>query len=324
MPAPDDLARRKSDDREGDPHQVRILAVDDDPAYLRYLSFVLGKAGFTVEVAEDGSRAIERIRATPPVGLLLIDLAMPGIDGIETVRRIHTEIPTAGLYAILLTASSGTDVKLRALDGGLDDFLTKTSTESEIIAKIRSAARRLELERQLHLQNEELKTLALTDELTRIPNRRAVFRAGQQLLSEGRPLTAVLFDLERFKQINDTYGHLAGDRVLREVGAKLQQETRFGDIVGRYGGDEFILLLPDTGAEEARQISDRILAKIRQPIWSIGYEPVAVGAQCGLATAPADGATLEDLIALCDKKLYRSKRGAKAYSARQKRLTARS
>lgn len=326
MVSPDDSqSRRKSDLPEGVQHQpVRILAVDDDPAYLRYLSFVLGRAGFTVEVAADGASAIARIRAAPKVDLMVIDLSMPGIDGIETVRLINQEAPSSSLYTILLTASTGTELKLRALNEGLDDFLTKGATESEIVAKVRSAARRLQLERRLHIQNAELQTLALTDELTRIANRRALFQAGRQILNEGRVLTVVLFDLERFKHINDTYGHLAGDRVLREVGAKLQEETRFGDIVGRYGGDEFVLLLPDTGGDEARRISDRMLAKIRQPIWSIGAEPVSVGAQSGVSTAPADGTTLEELIALCDQKLYRSKRRSQGSAgAREKRTAAR-
>lgn len=182
----DSQSRRRSDAPDVDlPQPVRILAVDDDPAYLRYLSFVLGRAGFTVEVAVDGAAAITRTRAQPKVDLMVIDLSMPGIDGIETVRRIHLEIPSSGLYTILLTASTGTELKLRALDEGLDDFLTKGSTESEIVAKVRSAARRLQMERRLHLQNAELQTLALTDELTRIPNRRALFRGG---LGKAEPL----------------------------------------------------------------------------------------------------------------------------------------
>ncbi len=321
----DSHARRKSDaPHAAPPRCLRILAVDDDPAYLRYLSLVLGRAGFAVETALDGLAAIGRIRVAPPVDLLLIDLSMPGIDGIETVRRIHAEIPTSSLFTILLTASTDTNAKLRALDGGLDAFLTKTSNEFEIIAKIRSAARRLELERQLHLQNEELQTLALTDELTDIANRRALFRSGNQILSDGRSLSVVLFDLDRFKEINDTHGHLAGDRVLREVASRLKLETRYGDMIGRYGGDEFVLLLPDTPAEEARQISDRIMVKIRQPIWTIGSQPLPISAQCGIATAPTSGKTLEDLIAACDQKLYRSKRRVQgSYRARDKRLLVR-
>lgn len=287
--------------------KLRILAVDDDPAYLRYLGLVLTRAGFVVETATDGASALERLRAKCNVDLLLIDLSMPGMDGIETVRRIQNECRVPGLYTILLTASQGTETKLRALDSGLDDFLTKQSGESEILAKIRSAARRLQMERQLHLRNEELQTLALTDELTGIANRRAIFRAGAEVLNSSRQLTVALFDLDAFKQINDTFGHLTGDHILAGVGALFNANTRYGDVMGRFGGDEFVLLLPDTGPEEAQQICDRLLGKIRQLTWTVGDSSITVNAQFGIATS-GPGSTLHELLASCDQALYSGKR----------------
>jgi two-component system cell cycle response regulator len=291
--------------------RVRILAVDDDLPYLKYIRLVLNGAGFDVELALDGTAAIERIRRQPHVDLLLIDLSMPGLDGIETVRLIHQVPQTPPLYTILLTAKDGTDVKLRALDGGLDDFITKMSPESEIIAKIRSAARRLEMERRMHLANEELQSLALTDELTGIANRRALFRAGEEILRSNRQLGVVLFDLDRFKQINDTYGHLAGDHILADIAATFKTHTRFFDLIGRYGGDEFLLLLPDTGVEEARHIADRLIAKIRQLKWSISGTVLTMNAQCGVAGAPAAGSSLPELLAECDRLLYKGKKNGK-------------
>ena len=287
--------------------KLRILAVDDDPAYLRYLNLVLTRAGYVVETATDGASALERLRAECDVDLLLIDLSMPGMDGIETVRRIQSECRVPGLYTILLTSSQGTETKLRALDSGLDDFLTKQSGESEILAKIRSAARRLQMERQLHLKNEELQTLALTDELTGIANRRALFRAGAEVLTSSRQLTVVLFDLDAFKQINDTFGHLTGDRILADVAALFNANTRYGDMIGRFGGDEFVLLLPDTGPEEAQQICDRVLGKIRQLSWTIGSSSITVNAQFGIATSTG-GVSLHELLASCDQALYSGKR----------------
>jgi two-component system, cell cycle response regulator len=299
-------SRRRRDSDESEP-KLRILAVDDDESYLHYLTLVLTRAGFLVEVATDGPSAIAKILDGCEVDLLLIDLAMPHIDGIETVRRIHAECSVPGIYTILLTASESTDTKLRALNSGLDDFLTKNSPESEILAKIRSAARRLEMERQLHLQNEELQALALTDELTGIANRRALLRAGEKVLADKRLLTVVLFDLDRFKQINDTFGHLAGDRILADVAASFNKHTRYGDLIGRYGGDEFVMLLPDTDLEEARQLSDRMLAKIRQLTWTISDTILSLTAQSGMAVS-SGGSTLSDLLALCDKALYKGKR----------------
>lgn len=309
MPTPDQSPNRRRTDVDvpGNAPKLRILAVDDDPSYLSYLRLVLTRAGFELEIAGDGAAAIERLRRDSQIDLLLIDLAMPGLDGIETVRCIQAESSAPALYTILLTARASIETKLRALESGLDDFLPKASSDSEIIAKIRSAARRLEMERRLHIQNEELQTLAMTDELTGIANRRALFRAAEDIVRSGRSMAVVLFDLDRFKAINDTYGHLTGDRILADVAATFRANTRYEDIIGRYGGDEFLLLLPDTEVDEARQISDRVLAKIRQLVWTLDSAVLTVSAQRGVGTA-GPGITLADAIASCDEALYRRKR----------------
>ena len=300
-------ARRKSDlESEASDSRLKVLAVDDDLAYLRYLDFVLTRAGFDVELAPDGNVAIERICKGGQVDLLIIDLTMPGIDGIDTVARIKQEPHCSTLYTILLTANSGSDTKLRALESGFDDFLSKSSPESEILAKIRSAARRLEMERRLYRRNEQLELLALTDELTGIANRRAIFRAGQDILSAGRKLSVVLFDLDKFKHVNDTFGHLSGDRILADVASTFKAHTRYADVIGRYGGDEFVLLLPETGLAEAQHIAERVAARIRQLTWSIFDSQVAISTQWGLAEAQP-GSTLSDVLAQCDQALYRKK-----------------
>ena len=309
MATREDYPSRRRSDFQSQPIEpkLRILAVDDHPPYLQYLKVVLTRAGFDVEVANNGQEAIDHVSSEKcNIDLLLIDLTMPGMDGIETVRRIQNECRVPGLYTILLTAHGGTETRLRALNGGLDDFLSKNSPESEIVAKIRSAARRLGMERRLHLQNQALQMLALTDDLTGIANRRALFRAGEEVLSSGRGLSVVLFDLDRFKQINDTFGHLIGDNILADVAASFKENTRYGDIIGRYGGDEFLLLLPDTDAEAAGQISDRILAKIRQLSWTVLDRTLSVSAQAGQASSTG-GVGLAELLSQCDQALYRGK-----------------
>lgn len=300
----DQLTRRKSDLEPAEP--LRVLAVDDDASYLRRLKLVLTRAGFEVATANDGPSAIERIRDDHDIGILLIDLSMPGMDGIETVRHARSACAFPGLYAILLTASDGTDVKLRALDSGLDDFLTKSSSDTEIVAKLRSAARRLEMERRLHLENEELQTLALTDELTGIANRRALFREADEILASGKSLSVVLFDLNHFKRINDTFGHLMGDRILADVASCLRENTRVGDVIARYGGDEFVLLLPETPAPDAAVITDRIRARIANLRWEHAGIPITIQVGTGLATA-GSGSSIATLLAESDAKLYDAK-----------------
>ncbi|MBK5257959.1 MAG: diguanylate cyclase [Thermoanaerobaculia bacterium] len=301
-----DLDRRRTD--HGATPQLRILAVDDQPSYLTWLQLVLGRAGFDVEVALDGMTAIERIRNGAPIDLLLVDLTMPGMDGIETVRQIQQEARLPGLYTILLTASDKTDTKLRALDSGFDAFIAKTSPESEIVAKIRSAARRLQLERRLHSANAELEALALTDELTGIANRRSLFRAAEAVFRGGRKLAVILIDLDRFKSINDTYGHPAGDVILADVGATLKSHTRINDIAGRYGGDEFVILVPDGTPCDAQQLAGRVLDKIRQLRWMFDGKAVSIGAQHGIAVSNGAITNLTELIASSDQALYLQKR----------------
>jgi two-component system, cell cycle response regulator len=302
----DEMPARRKDDYDPDSLPLRVLAVDDDDSYLRRLKLVLTRAGFDVSTASDGAAAIERIRADRDIAVLISDLSMPGMDGIETVRRAREASAFPGLYTILLTASDGTEVKLRALDSGLDDFLTKSSSDSEIVAKLRSAARRLQMERRLHVANEELQALALTDELTGISNRRALYREADAILGQHRGLSVVLFDLDRFKYVNDTFGHLMGDRILADVAATLKANTRTGDVIARYGGDEFVLLLPDTPPEEARAITSRITRRIADLRWIVGDRVVTTNVTTGFALA-GSGSTIDTLLAECDALLYEAK-----------------
>jgi diguanylate cyclase (GGDEF)-like protein len=305
--AADETTERRKEAADESARKVRVLAVDDDRSYLAYLDFLLTRAGFEVVRASNGIQAIERLRHDPSIDLLVVDLAMPGMDGIETVRRIQAEQPTPGLYTILLTGSDGTETKLRALDSGLDDFLTKQSHDSEIVAKLRSAARRAVIERRLQLENEELQTLALTDELTGIANRRALFRTAEALFAEHRGMSVILFDLDHFKTVNDTHGHTTGDRILAGVAAMLKQHTRYGDMIARYGGDEFVMLLPDTGRSTARQIASRLRSALRGLSWNANDTVIKVEASIGVAISGEDDATLADVLIRCDRGLYREK-----------------
>jgi two-component system chemotaxis response regulator CheY len=303
----DPLGRRRTDyEPDSTPSPLRVLAVDDDSAYLRRLRLVLTRAGFEVDTAPDGASGLARLHDDQTFEVLITDFSMPGMDGIETVSRARAEGAAPALYTVLLTANNETDVKLRALDSGLDDFLSKQSSDAEIIAKLRSAARRIEMERRLHLENAELQALALTDELTGVANRRALFREAEAMLAQGRTLSVVLFDLDRFKVVNDTYGHLMGDRILADVAAMFKAHTRVGDIIGRYGGDEFVLLLPDTPRADAMQIATRMRTVASTLRWATDATTISIALTFGVATT-TDASTFIALLTACDRKLYDGK-----------------
>ena len=298
-------SRRKNDRPEAATSGVRLLAVDDDRSFLQRLRLILVRAGFEVITAASGQKAIERMQEDPGVDLLLVDLMMPEMDGIETVRQIRSQNHFPGLYAILLTAHDAADIRMRALENGLDEFISKTASDRELIGRVRRAARRVAMERRLHLRNAELETLALTDELTGIPNRRALLRSAEGLRSAGREFSVVLFDLDRFKKINDEFGHLNGDRILRDVALCFQDATRYGDLIARYGGDEFVLLLPDTGVSEARAMARRLIERISTLRWTLRDTPVSISATFGVAGGRTGD--LWTLLERCDHRLYRAK-----------------
>ena len=298
-------ARRRSDeDGHVDVPRVRLLAVDDDPMYLKFLRAILGRRGFDVELAGDAKAAVDQARQNADIALVLVDLAMPDHDGFSTLRQLRREVPR-DLYTILLTAHDEMDTKLKALDSGFDDFLSKQSTESEIVAKLRSAVRRIELEQTLKLKAEQLEALAVTDDLTGIANRRGLSRAAAELTAQKRRVSVTMFDLDHFKKINDTYGHPAGDRILTDVASCLKGKTRYGDIIARYGGDEFVLLLPDTTEEEANEIANRLAASIGELRWAFHDTEVSITTSFGVCTG--DG-SVSDLLSECDQMMYRHKR----------------
>ena len=298
-------ARRRSD--EGG-HvavpRVRLLAVDDDPAYLRYLRLILSRRGFDVDLAGNAKSAVDQARENADIALVLVDLAMPDDDGFATLRKLRREVPR-DLYTVLLTAHDEMDTKLKALDSGFDDFLSKQSTESEIVAKLRSAVRRVELEQTLKIKAEQLETLAVTDDLTGIANRRGLFRAASEMTSQNRQVSVAMFDLDHFKKVNDTYGHPAGDRILTDVATCLKGKTRYGDIIARYGGDEFVLLLPDTTDEQAKDIAERLESEIASLRWA--FHDIAVSITTSVGVCSGSG-NVAELLSECDQMMYRQKR----------------
>ena len=296
-----------NDDTGGIP--LRALAIDDDPDYLAYLSALLRSLGLRVQTASRGEEALSLLRGDD-YDLLLVDLRMPSLDGFETLKQVRGEKDFRGLYTVLITGDDSAETRMRALDGGFDDYVPKSTERQEMLARLRSASRVLKRQRKLKRENAALRELATTDPLTGIANRRYLFSQFRHLLSSGiRPINVALFDLDDFKIINDTHGHMIGDRVLEDIGSLFRRQTRFDDVIARYGGDEFALLVPGLSPSEALQIAERLGRQIAGLQWPVGSETLHVGVTVGLvSTAVTGDLTPEQLFTLCDENLYSKKR----------------
>ncbi|HET7710808.1 MAG TPA: diguanylate cyclase [Thermoanaerobaculia bacterium] len=305
---------RRRTDQAGGHRAVRVLAVDDDPRYLKYLERVLTRAGFEVSTVDGGCAAIERVKTDRAIDLMLVDLTMPDIDGIETVKRVQSDVERP-LYSVLLTAHDATETKVRALESGLDDFITKMTPESEMVARLRSVARRIDHERELQVRNQQLEAMALTDELTGVANRRALFCTGKRLIAENASTAVVLFDLDGFKHINDTYGHRTGDEILAGVAATFRQATRADDLVARLGGDEFVIVLPGLSATDGETAARRIADLLANARWDCGGKQLQLSTSYGVSVSPDDGSSLDPLLNRCDERLYRAKAMARQQRA---------
>jgi len=296
---------RRQTDAAAPAPPLRVLLVEDDAGYRAFAAALVRRLGFWVDTASDGEAALARL-AQAPYDVAIIDQQMPRLTGIETIARVRADDATKMLYAIMLTAREDTDTKLAALDAGFDDFLTKASSEREIVAKL-IAARRVALrQRTMTVAMRDLYGQAIHDDLTDVFNRRFFISEAERLLAEGTALNVILLDVDDFKQVNDTYGHLAGDDVLRDIGTALQSHTRPDDIVARFGGDEFVIAVPNLDAKVVETIAERLTGAIAALEWRV--PPFRVSASSGFASSHfLEKPTLAQLFNAADRDMYKNK-----------------
>ena len=291
----------------GDADALRLLVVDDDANYGAWLAAMTRRMGFVVEVAPDGEAALE-LFAAKAFDVAVIDQEMPRLTGLELIARIRAQENTRTLFTVMLTGRGGMETKLNALSAGFDDFLSKSSPEEEIVAKLAVARRIAARQRMLDATVRELYGLATRDELTGVFNRRFFIAETERLLAARCIVNVVLFDLDEFKNVNDTYGHLAGDRVLRDVGALFHSHTRPQDLIARYGGDEFVLVVPHVMPDEIERIINRLAADVRALRWSTGEEPFSLEVTVGMASSHLlVEPTVAQLLDAADRDLYKNK-----------------
>lgn len=305
MPIPP--GRRHADGEQPDAPSVRVLVVDDDDHFRSWFALLMRRAGFAVEVAVDGLDAMEHLHAAT-FDLLISDLKMPKMDGLDLIREIRATPTLSHQYAVMLTSHEDLDSKVAALTVGYDDFLVKSATEVEVVAKVIAAKRMLARNRMLSAAATEWQSIATRDELTGVATRRALIDAAERTIAEGQVIGVAILDLDDFKPINDTFGHLMGDRILRDIGALFLRRTRANELVARYGGDEFVLLVCNLPFDDVTGAANRLVAEIETLQWTSGDASFAIHVTSGVAhSSLLDKVTFEQLIETADRDLYAKK-----------------
>ena len=287
----------------------RILLVEDSLVVRASLKHRLQTQGFDVAEAEDGPTALRLVADTPP-DVILLDIELPGMDGYEVLARLKADDGLRDVPVVFLTGRTSSDEMVRALSLGAHDYLRKPFEEAELLARVRAALRVKGLQDELRMRAGELAKAARVDSMTGLYNRRhldeqlrAACSAAQR---HGHGMGVVMLDVDRFKQINDGMGHAAGDSVLQELAKRLQAAVRAEDVVGRWGGEEFLVVLPQTPSEGTRMLAERLLAAISGAPFQVGDSAqLSVTVSVGCTTSP--GETPEVVVARADEALYAAK-----------------
>jgi two-component system cell cycle response regulator len=284
---------------------VRILIADDDRVSLLYLQDALQERGYEVVTASDGKTACDILQHADSPMLAILDWMMPAMDGIDVCRVIRDTVKDRYIYMIMLTSRSETEFLVAAMNAGADDFLSKPFNIEEMQVRVRAGRRICELEQELRIK-------ATRDALTGIYNRGAILEILQKEIARHERdkgwISIIFADLDHFKSINDEYGHLAGDAVLIEVARLMGTKLRVYDALGRYGGEEFMIVLPACDAHGALVIAERIRASVaRQPI-ATDFGMIASSLSIGVAAIDGEKTIpLSGLIHLADNALYQAK-----------------
>ncbi|MBT3391551.1 MAG: diguanylate cyclase [Chloroflexi bacterium] len=298
---------------------MKVLIVEDDPISLKLLSGTLSQLNYDVVEAKNGVEAWQILQQRT-IRLVITDWVMPEMDGI-TLTRLIRETEMAGyIYIIVLTGRQGIENIVDGLDAGADDYMIKPFDPKELSSRLHIGARILDLEQRLKGAYERMYELAMHDELTGLWNRRAFYTHAQSELERSErmvhALSILLLDIDHFKLVNDRYGHLVGDRALIMLAETITKNLRSYDRAGRWGGEEFIILLPETSLNEAVEIAERLRIQVMNARLPVHVEDqdnfddeLGIEISLGVATLNLGSAvSLDQLFDAADEMLYLAKR----------------
>jgi diguanylate cyclase (GGDEF)-like protein len=282
---------------------MRVLAAEDNPVFQSMLKTMLTKWGYQAVIARSGTEAWRVLESEDAPRLAVLDWMMPGMDGVELCRRIRSTNREPYIYILLLTARTESQDLIEGMDAGADDYLTKPFNAHELRVRLHAGRRILDLQEELLKAREALREQATHDGLTGLLNRNSILEKLDDELSRaaraGNPVSVLMADLDRFKSINDSHGHLAGDAVLREAGRRLKSAAR------RYGGEEFLIVLPGCDASDAAVQAERMRDAIGGTPFLTPSQPVLVTASLGAACS--SHCVPEALVREADDALYEAK-----------------
>jgi two-component system cell cycle response regulator len=289
----------------------RVLIAEDDAMFRKILRSWLESWGYQVTVAEDGAEAWQILQEIRAPHLLILDWIMPNLNGIDLCRLVRERASFPYQYILLVTAKDDKQDLVRGLEAGADDYLSKPFNRDELRARLRTGRRILTLQDEQSKAKEELRVQATRDGLTGTWNRSAILdllhREYELAARSESTIGVIMLDLDHFKQVNDTYGHLAGDVVLVEAARRMQQAVRSYDLVGRYGGEEFLVVSPDCDREQIQVCAERIrLAMEEQPVLAYSSK-IAITVSAGTAILAPRLNTEKDALVAADTALYRAK-----------------
>jgi two-component system cell cycle response regulator len=289
---------------------VKVLIADDDPVSRRLLQVTLANSGYEILTAIDGGEALSALEEKDSPRLVILDWIMPQFDGVDVCRAIRTRALEPYTYIILLTVKGEQKEIIEGLEAGADDYITKPFDLLELKARLRAGRRILDLQDQLVASREQMRFEASHDIQTGLLNHSAILENLRKEVLRARrertDLGVILVDLDHFKSVNDKFGHMAGDTVLREVARRLRSGMRPYDYIGRYGGEEFVVLAPGCNLENTRALAERLRASIAGEPISDAAISVAVTASLGVSEA-VDSRTADEILKATDEALYAAK-----------------
>jgi diguanylate cyclase (GGDEF)-like protein len=291
---------------------VRVLIADDDDVLRHILEASLAKWGYEVLIARNGLEAWRYLQGNDAPKLAILDWIMPGMDGVEVCREVRKLEDRPYIYVLLLTSKHRKEDVIAGLEAGADDYISKPFDSQELKVRLRAGRRILDLQAELLTARESLRYQATHDCLTGLLNRSAALEALRGELErsarQGSPLCLMLLDFDHFKEINDSHGHMVGDGVLCEAARRMRSAVRSYDCVGRYGGEEFLFILPGCDGDSARSQCDRLKAHITAQPVQVGRLTIPFTVSIGAVVR--HHATVEDLdllIQAADAALYEAK-----------------